>query len=114
LGWEERCVSSTGRADKEPILNSRKQSKKEEGIAIGKSYKKREGEEHIESRTKSEMRGWQKKKADSRIKGEESCWAQEGRMSSRGSYRRTAPGNGTAVTVWGRRIEVGASKRAVS
>jgi len=29
------------------------------------------------------MRGRQKKK-DSRIKGEESCWAQEGRITSRG------------------------------
>jgi len=60
------------------------------------------------------MRGRQKKKADSRIKGEESCQAQEGRISSRGSYCRTAMGNGIAVTVWERRIEVGTPKRAVS
>jgi len=55
------------------------------------------------------MRGRQKKKAYSRIKGEESSQAQEGRISS-----RTAMGNGIAVTVWGRRIEVGAPIRAVS
>ena len=29
-------MSSTGRADKEPILNSRKQRKREEGAEIGK------------------------------------------------------------------------------
>jgi len=34
----------------------------------------------------------------------------EGRIFSRGFYRRTALGNGTA---WGRRIEIGAPKRAV-
>jgi hypothetical protein len=41
-------------------------------------------------------------------------WVQEGRISSRESYHRTVLGNGTAVTAWGRRIEVGATKRAVS
>ena len=40
--------------------------------------------------------------------------AQEGKISSRGSYRRTALGNVTAFTGWIRRIEVGALNRAVS
>jgi hypothetical protein len=35
-GWEERCVSNTERADKEPIWNSRKQGRGEEGgVEIG-------------------------------------------------------------------------------
>jgi hypothetical protein len=40
--------------------------------------------------------------------------AQEGRLSSRRFYWRMALGNRTAVTEWGRRIEVGAPKRAIS
>ena len=40
--------------------------------------------------------------------------AQEGKIPSRGSYQRTALGTGTAVTAWGRRINVVASKRAAN
>jgi hypothetical protein len=47
-------------------------------------------------------------------KAQTDLMAQVGRISSRGSYRRMALGNGTTNTVWGRRIEVGAPKRAVA
>jgi len=56
------------------------------------------------------MRGRHKKKAKKAIKGEESCRAQEGRLSRMVSYCRIALGNGTAVTVWGRRIGLGPLK----
>jgi hypothetical protein len=40
-------------------------------------------------------------------------WAQEGRISGRGSYRRRSKGIGTAITVWGRRERV-APERVIS
>jgi len=39
---------------------------------------------------------------------------QEGKIPSRGFYRRRALGNGTVITVWGRRMEVVVPERFVS
>jgi hypothetical protein len=58
-----------------------------------------------EGNKRKHMQRKMKKKADQ---------AQEGRISSRGSYPRMALGNGTAVTAWERRIEIVAPRMAVS
>jgi len=59
-------------------------------------------------------RGKVKKESRCKKRVRKAAWAQVGRISSRGSYQRMALGNGTTNTVWGRRIEVGAPKRAVA
>jgi hypothetical protein len=55
-----------------------------------------------------------KKKRDARKRIRKAVWAQEGRISGRGSFHRMEMGNRTAVAAWGQRILVGAPQRAVS
>ena len=110
---EERCLNSTGWADKEPVWN-RKRGKKgkkwvnntwrRKGRNTTKVHRSKKGE-GVKSK---QMQGKRVRKAQTDL------MAQVGRISSRGSYRRMALGNGTTNTVWGRRIEVGAPKRAVA
>jgi hypothetical protein len=72
----------------------------------------RQGKGRNTSKVDTEIK-WGKVKERKQTKGKRARKAiriQEGRIFSRGSYRRTLLGNGTG---WGRRIEIGASTSAV-
>jgi hypothetical protein len=56
----------------------------------------------------------EEKKGDAKNKVRKAVWAQEARISRRGSYRRTELGNSNCHYSVGKRIEVRAPKRAVS
>jgi hypothetical protein len=49
-----------------------------------------------------EMKGEGRKQTQG-TKTRKAVWAQEGRISGRGSYHRTRLGNRTNITAWGRR-----------
>jgi hypothetical protein len=55
-----------------------------------------------------------KKKRDARKRVRKAVWAQEERISGRGSFHSMEMGNRIAVAAWGQRIMVGAPQRAVS
>jgi len=55
-----------------------------------------------------------RRKRDARKRVRKAVWAQEGRISGRGSFHRMEMGNRTALAAWGQRIVVGAPQRAIS
>jgi len=65
---------------------------------MGKKYMKREGEKH-NKRDRREKEEGEKRKQMQGKRVRQAVWAQVGRISSRGSYRRMALGNGTTNTV---------------
>jgi hypothetical protein len=110
-GCEERCLSTIGRADNEPIRKSRKQRKGGRRIEQNRIWKiiKGKGRNTLTVEIEVKWGEGEKRKHMGRKRVRTAVHVQEGKISS-----RMALGNGMAVTAWERRIKIVAPTMALS